>query len=90
VCGHCHEGRGAEIITWNDSDKGGVESTRQWQDPGAGSKKLSLFDLTGSKGGRRLDRGRETAVLNACIMGKSYERRGPKVMRKPVVVDIFI
>ena len=89
VCGHCHEGRGAEVTTW-PNDETSDKTVRQWQDPGAGSKKLSLFDLTGSKGGQRLEKGKETAVVNACIMGKSYERREPKEMRKPIVVDIFL
>lgn len=89
ICGHCHEGRGAQVVRWsNDESEAG--SVMEWQNPGAGSKKLSLFDLTGSKRGTTLERGRETAVVNAAIMGKSYERRGPKEMRKPIVVDLFI
>jgi hypothetical protein len=96
ACGHCHEGRGAEVVRWGgDRTEGGesdgeVESVRHWQDPGAGSKKQSLLDSTGSKGGQRLERGRETAVVNASIMGKSWERRGPKEMRKPIVVDVIL
>lgn len=89
VCGHCHEGRGAEVVRWQGLD-GEQVSVREWSDPGANSKKLSLFDLTGSKGGQRLERGRETAVVNAAIMGKSYEWRGRKEMRKPIVVDIYL
>ena len=107
VCGHCHEGRGAEVVRWRVSDRKEdgqlgaglqrssdgdveVESVRQWQDPGVGSKKLSILDLTGLKGGQRLERGRETAVVNASIMCKSWERRGPKEMRKPIVVDLIL
>lgn len=99
VCGHCHEGRGAQVVRWRDVDAGRkdgsdsdaeVENVRHWEDPGAGSKKQCLLDLTGSKGGQRLERGRETAVVNASIMGKSWERRGPKEMRKPIVVDLIL
>lgn len=123
VCGHCHEGRGAEVVRWGgaigaseasgadaaDAAEGdasasasasalaevAVESVRRWSDPGGarGSKKQSLLDLTGSKKGgqKRLEKGRETAVVNASIMGQSFSRRGPKEpMRKPVVVDVFL
>ena len=99
VCGHCHEGRGAVVVRWgerseNDGCEGvsevGVESVRQWEDPGAGSKKQSLLDLTGWKGGLRLERGRETAVVNASVMAKSWERKGATVFHKPVVVDVLL
>jgi hypothetical protein len=96
VCGHCHEGRGAEVVRWGGDGTDGsesdveVESVRYWQDPGTGSKKQSLLDLTGSKGGQRLEQRRETAVVNASIMGKSWERRGAKEMRKPIVVDVIL
>lgn len=60
VCGHIHDGRGAETIRWNldSSDTVFAESgTISWEDPGAGegNKKTSLVDLTSRKGGCHLD-----------------------------------
>lgn len=82
VCGHCHEGRGAALIDWNSpSSEGARLETVPWEDPGRNNKKLSKYDLTD------LESGRETAVVNASIMGKSHGR-GPKVFNKPIVVDI--
>lgn len=55
ICGHVHGGRGAERIVWkdgraDDSDGEGdgetVQRIEMWKDPGEGSKKLSLVDLT--------------------------------------------
>ena len=49
ICGHVHEGRGAERILW---DLGTSEHPYQehrvgfWQDPGADNKKQSLIDLS--------------------------------------------
>jgi len=49
VCGHVHEGRGAELIKW-DLDISNVKykelGVERWTDPGQGNKKLSLLDLT--------------------------------------------
>jgi hypothetical protein len=101
ICGHCHEGRGAVVVRWADDHRSNgsegaseaeeeTESVRQWEDPGAGSKKQSLLDLTGVKGGQRLERGRETAVVNASFMAKSWEKKGAKVVSKPVVVDVVL
>lgn len=50
VCGHIHEGRGAEIVNWDlsvSNNKNKEEGVDRWTDPGAGNKKLSLVDLTG-------------------------------------------
>ena len=58
VCGHVHDGRGAERVRWNiegGSHAAYMEaSLEKWEDPGAGqgNKKISLVDLTG-RGGRR-------------------------------------
>ena len=86
ICGHCHEGRGAEIVRWGDSPRA-VESKRTWDDPGAGNKKQSLLDLTDSHGDHVLEVGKETAVVNASIMAKSWGR-GAKAFNKPIVVDV--
>lgn len=85
VCGHCHEGRGGEIIHWSDGQA--EDKVTQWQDPGAGNKKQSLFDLTSSRGGYGLRGGEQSAVVNASIMAKSYGRGG-KAFNKPIVVDM--
>ncbi|EMD00660.1 hypothetical protein BAUCODRAFT_144301 [Baudoinia panamericana UAMH 10762] len=88
VCGHCHEGRGVQIIRWSDS-AGEVESVRTWRDPGRSNKKMSLLDLTGDRDGLPLEVGKETAVVNASIMAKSFGR-GSKAFNKPIVVDISV
>ena len=87
ICGHCHEGRGARRVRWGDSPPGLAESVKAWQDPGAGNKKQSLLDLTGIRGGPALEIGKETAIINACIMAGSWGT-GRKAFNKPVVVDI--
>ena len=49
VCGHVHEGRGVDRVTW-DLDSPNIKykesSTEHWEDPGHGNKKQSLVDLT--------------------------------------------
>jgi hypothetical protein len=54
VCGHVHEGRGAERVLWNinGAAKGrhvayAEAAIERWEDPGLGNSKLSLVDLTG-------------------------------------------
>ncbi|PFH58629.1 hypothetical protein XA68_13446 [Ophiocordyceps unilateralis] len=50
VCGHVHDGRGAEHVAWNlDSVAFAEKLTRAWNDPGEGGNKLSLVDLTGRR-----------------------------------------
>ena len=54
ICGHVHEGRGVDRITWDlgaSNIKYKESSVEYWDDPGRGNKKLSLLDLT-QKGGR--------------------------------------
>ncbi|KAF2772985.1 Metallo-dependent phosphatase [Teratosphaeria nubilosa] len=100
VCGHCHEGRDARIVRWNESNKecklpdGATEVngvSHRWEDPGAGqgNKKQSLLDLAGTRGGKVLERGRETAIVNASVMARSFGR-GAKAFNKPVVVDLVL
>jgi Icc-related predicted phosphoesterase len=104
ICGHCHEGREAEIVRWGDEDRDqdhdagavvhSVESTRMWHDPGAGvgNKKQSLLDLTGARGGDvpAQQRGKETAIVNASITAHSFGRGGAKAFHKPIVVDVLM
>lgn len=52
VCGHLHQGRGAERVRWNVKDQSNVfaeTSSTAWKDPGEGNNKISLIDLTGRK-----------------------------------------
>jgi Icc-related predicted phosphoesterase len=87
VCGHCHEGRGGQVVCWSNEAEA-EHGVTGWQDPGSGNKKQSLFDLTASwAAGVALQLGKETAIVNASIMAKSYGR-GVKVFNKPIVVDI--
>ena len=84
--GHCHEGQGAEIVHWGTrSDE--IDTIKTWTDPGAGSKKQSLLDLTGGRNGQALDMGNETAIINASIMARSFGK-GSKAFNKPIVVDV--
>jgi hypothetical protein len=93
VCGHCHEGRGAQVVSWSDEAEA-EHGVAEWIDPGSGNKKQSLFDLTGKKS-RRADphaaadtgTAKQTAIVNASIMAKSYGQ-GAKAFNKPIVVDI--
>lgn len=58
VCGHVHEGRGAERVRWDLSGVSGAPYSElgvtRWQDPaaGPGNSKMSLLDLT-SRGGKQ-------------------------------------
>ena len=86
ICGHCHEGRGAQIVSWSGSEDAKYSVT-EWQDPGAGNKKQSLLDLTAGRGSYNLKAGKETAIVNASIMARSYGH-GTKVFNNPIVVDL--
>jgi Icc-related predicted phosphoesterase len=91
VCGHCHEGRGAQVVCWSNEAEA-EHGVTEWTDPGSGNKKQSLFDLTKTQNSRRADADagvgtKETAIVNASIMAKSYGR-GAKAFNKPIVVDI--
>lgn len=55
VCGHIHDARGVERVRWSSSCAsplseqsalGYAEYFEQWEDPGAGNKKLSFLDLS--------------------------------------------
>ncbi|OMP87133.1 putative rhamnogalacturonate lyase C [Diplodia seriata] len=57
VCGHRHEGRGSERVRWKiDVPMAGLleERTDIWTDPGTGSNKQSLVDLS-VRGGNPID-----------------------------------
>lgn len=60
VCGHVHESRGSEIIKWDigaSNIKYKERGVERWVDPGKGSKKLSLVDLTSRSGNLFLNDG---------------------------------
>lgn len=91
VCGHCHEGRGAQVVRWiNQTELDATEhcTVYTWEDPGANSKKQSLLDLTG-KTGHKLQAGSETAIVNASIMARSFGQ-GTRQFNKPIVVDVLL
>ncbi len=75
------------MLRWDDD--GGVDRVKMWEDPGVGSKKMSLLDLTGKKGGTELERGRETVVVNAAMVNRSGNGRSRR-FEKPVVVDVLL
>jgi Icc-related predicted phosphoesterase len=92
ICGHCHEGRGAQVVCWSNEAEA-EDGVTEWTDPGSGNKKQSLFNLTKTHKSRKAgaDDGTsacmETAIVNASIMAKSFGR-GAKAFNKPIVVDI--
>ncbi|TWU74334.1 hypothetical protein ED733_006034 [Metarhizium rileyi] len=86
VCGHIHAGRGSQRVTWGREESFSTTRATSWEDPGAGSNKVSLVDLTGRKDSL-LEEG-QTCVVNAAIMKSSFPHVGGKQFHKPVVVDI--
>ena len=77
VCGHVHESRGAEVVAW-DSTQSNIEykeaSTTVWQDPGFGTKKFSIVNLTAKNGGRQLEN--DGAAGHFLDMDKYADREG--------------
>ncbi len=57
ICGHVHEGRGADRVHW-DLEASNIKykelGVSRWDDPGRGNKKISLVDLT-ARGGNPID-----------------------------------
>lgn len=52
VCGHIHDGRGAERVTWDLACRNvayAEAGVTRWDDPGQDNNKISLVDLTGRK-----------------------------------------
>ncbi|KAH6720290.1 Metallo-dependent phosphatase-like protein [Leptodontidium sp. MPI-SDFR-AT-0119] len=57
ICGHVHDGRGAELIRWDlgaSNIKYREHGLERWEDPGRDNKKMSLVDLT-AKGRNTID-----------------------------------
>ncbi|PVH97568.1 Metallo-dependent phosphatase [Periconia macrospinosa] len=82
-----------------------VKEAEKWKDPGVGNNKQSLVNLTAAAGGRSLDNGsrltrqavllqdgsrrRETAVINAAVLGPRIPGKAMQ-FNKPVVVDVAL
>ncbi|MCJ1264354.1 hypothetical protein MMC22_004225 [Lobaria immixta] len=75
VCGHVHEGRGAERVRW-DLETSHVQfkelDTKCWVDPGLNNKKQCLIDLT-AKGPFPLEDSEDVEVGSARAQIKSSE-----------------
>lgn len=82
VCGHVHEGRGAERIKWDIQGASGAPYTElgveRWEDPGAGPKnnKMSLVDLTSRGGTRPLDNDGSTVGQGGDAQGQGQGQGG--------------
>ena len=90
ICGHVHEGRGAERICW-DLDSPNVKykegPTGYWTEPDPGSKKQCLLDLT-TKGPAPLQNTRTIDPSTLANASKGYgtsqtSRAGPSGLWKP-------
>jgi hypothetical protein len=74
VCGHIHDGRGAQRVTWDLSSRNvafAERSISNWTDPGLGNNKISLVDLTGRKSPTLANDGGSSSGsgnLPSCIM----------------------
>ena len=69
ICGHVHEGRGAERVLW-DLESSNIKykesNTEYWLDPGLDNKKQCLIDLT-SKGGRGIENTGSSNMIGSLI-----------------------
>lgn len=81
VCGHIHDGRGAERVTWDLSCSNVAyqeKGVTRWEDPGEGNNKLSLVDLTGKRGSSLANDGshpgRQSASSNAISSDEPRDR----------------
>ncbi|PHH70400.1 hypothetical protein CDD80_6046 [Ophiocordyceps camponoti-rufipedis] len=90
VCGHVHEGRGAEHVVWasNEDEAFAEKLTRAWDDPGAGTNKLSLMDLTSGSHDTSAKMEDETCIVNAAVMKSKHPHVGGKQFHRPIVVDV--
>ena len=91
ICGHVHEGRGSDLVTWdldcpNIAFKEKFKTT--WVDPSVGTKKQALLDLT-AKGGVPIDwscgqeGGKELGEPSAFSAGNSPSKLKVEVMASP-------
>ncbi|KAK8199047.1 Metallo-dependent phosphatase-like protein [Phyllosticta capitalensis] len=70
VCGHRHEGRGAERVHWKLDEYPLEQRTLVWTDPGAGNGKQSLVDLT-TRGGNPIDYDFAPTVVSSSVSSPS-------------------
>lgn len=101
VCGHVHEGRGAEWVRWGavgDNDEPVERSVERWNDPGSGQK-MSIVNSAARAARTALGRGgdaavghdagcQETCIVNCSIAATNYPHVGGKRFHKPIVVDL--
>lgn len=72
VCGHIHDGRGAERVMWDLNCRNVTyqeESVVRWEDPGEGNNKTCLVDLTGKKAPSLANDGSHPGRFGASIGG---------------------
>jgi hypothetical protein len=99
VCGHIHEARGVERVRWNltcpederlisdtAENTGLVDDSEIWTDPGVGSNKQSLVNLT-EKGGRPLANC-SRLTRQRCMLPTSELGGRPEVSGVPQPSDI--
>ncbi|CAH0038665.1 unnamed protein product [Clonostachys rhizophaga] len=98
VCGHIHDGRGAERVTWDLTSRNvafAERSVARWTDPAPGmeSSKISLVDLTGRRlaaslandGSRGDYRGRTSTSTTTTTAATTVA--GPVTLGSDVAVD---
>lgn len=75
ICGHVHEGRGAERVRW-DLESSHVQfkelDTRYWVDPGLNNKKQCMIDLT-IKGASPLENSDDVQAVNPYVQTNSND-----------------
>lgn len=74
VCGHIHDGRGAERVTWDLSCRNAAykeKAVLSWQDPGEGNNKISLVDLTGKRAPLLVNDGSHFSEPSSNMVGSS-------------------
>lgn len=83
ICGHIHEGRGAEIIEWDldaSDSKHGEARVEQWIDPGKDNKKTSFVDLTKRGKGERAIANYESVASEGMVQhDPGHSRSEPSV-----------
>lgn len=68
VCGHIHDGRGAERVEWDLESRNvsyAEKAVTRWADPGEDNNKLSLVDLTGRKEPSLINNGANPACFDS-------------------------
>jgi len=91
ICGHIHEGRGAEVVRWDlgmSNIKYKEEHVTRWTDPGKDDKKLSIVDLT-TKGSTPLDNDGSLgdAIITSEGLGSVQTRQRPLSFTNPIAFE---